>query len=73
MTVETPLVRHGASERLPPRDGVIRHTRVTVYGEMLLQICSDYPGLPDARTLTSAEIRFFYEGLRPGLIKHTAK
>lgn len=38
---------------------------------MLLQICSDYPGLPDPRTLSLDEIRFFYAGLRPGLKKHT--
>jgi hypothetical protein len=34
---------------------------------MLLQICREYPGLPDARALTMAEIRFFYEGLRSEL------
>lgn len=38
---------------------------------MLLQIASDYPGLPDVRTLRLFEIRFFYEGLRPALKKHT--
>lgn len=43
-----------------------------VYREMLLQICSDYPGLPDPRELSLTEIRFFYGGLRPGLKKHTA-
>lgn len=42
-----------------------------VYSEMLLQITMDYPGLPDPRTLTNSEIRFFYEGLRPSLRKHT--
>ena len=38
---------------------------------MLLQICRDYPGLPDPRTLTLSEIRFFYEGLRGELLKYT--
>jgi hypothetical protein len=32
-----------------------------------LQITADYPGLPDVRTLTIPEIRFFYEPLLPGL------
>lgn len=35
---------------------------------MLLQICMDYPGLPDVRELQSSEIRFFYEALR-GLLR----
>ena len=47
--------------------GEIRHTVLTVYSEMLLQVCSDYPGLPDPRTLTMSEIRFFYEGRRRAL------
>jgi hypothetical protein len=34
------------------------------YGAMLLQICRDYPGLPDPRSLTLADIRFFYDGIR---------
>jgi hypothetical protein len=38
---------------------------------MLLQICRDYPGLPDPRTMTLAEIRFFYDGLRPELRETT--
>jgi hypothetical protein len=38
---------------------------------MLRQVCRDYPGLPDPRTLTLAEIRFFYEGLREELKAHT--
>lgn len=42
---------------------------VNVYREMLLQICRDYHSLPDPRSLSLAEIRFFYEGLRPELIK----
>jgi hypothetical protein len=34
---------------------------------MLLQICADYPGLPDPRTLSMTEIEFFYEGIRASL------
>lgn len=75
MTVSTRLVCHGVNERLA-RDretGAPMHTRTTVYREMLLQICRDYPGLPDPRTLTGSQIRFFYEGLRPELLKHTKR
>jgi hypothetical protein len=42
------------------------------YKEMLLQCARDYPGLPDARSLTLTEIVFFYSGLRAELRKHTA-
>ena len=42
-----------------------------VYGEMLRQVCRDYAGLPDPRTLTNTEIRWFYEGLRGELRAHT--
>lgn len=38
---------------------------------MLLQICRDYPGLPDPRTLKIREIKFFYDGLRNELKEHT--
>ena len=73
LIVVTPLVRHGEDERLP-RDratGAAQHVIPRVYGEMLLQICRDYRGLPDPRTLSLSEIRFFYEGLRGELKKHT--
>ena len=40
---------------------------------MLLQVCADYPGLPDARTLTVSEIRFFYNGLRDRLKQHNKR
>lgn len=56
-------------DREPPEPG---HKLIHVYGEMLVQICRDYNGLPDARTLTMAEIRFFYNALRPELKKATA-
>lgn len=54
-----------------PETGLSQHTIPNVYREALLQICSDYPGLPDPRTLTILEIRFFYEGLRRTLKEHT--
>ena len=60
-----PLVRHGVDEKLTRG----RHTIVAVYSEMLLQVSREYPGLPDPRTMTLAEIRFFYEGLRHELHK----
>jgi hypothetical protein len=63
--VKTPLVRNGADERI--RGGTLQ----VVYSEMLLQICRDYPGVPDPRTLTASEIRFFYNGLRAELKAHT--
>jgi hypothetical protein len=42
-----------------------------VYPEMLLQICGQYSGLPDVRTLTASEIRFFYNGIRAELCELT--
>lgn len=65
--VEAPLIRLGAEYRHPLRG----HTAIPVYTEMLLQVCRDYPGLPDPRTLRGREIRFFYDGLRAELIAHT--
>lgn len=47
------------------------HGFVDAHIEMLLQVCRDYPGVPDPRTLKAHEIRFFYEGLRPELKEHT--
>jgi hypothetical protein len=66
-------VRHGANWRWPAdrKTGVAVHTAMLVYGEMLLQICSTYPGLPDPRTLTFSEIRFFYNGMRKSLHEST--
>lgn len=57
-----------------PRDretGRPRHNIPAVYGEMLLEICRDYPGLPDPRTLSMDDIRFFFEGMRPSLKEAT--
>ena len=61
------LVRNGQNVKLPQG----RHTRQAVYTEMLLQIMCDYNGIGDFRVLTSDEIRFLYDGLRPGLLKAT--
>lgn len=74
MRVSTLLVRDGADVQLPrdKKTEALCHTLLPVYGEMLLQICRDYPGIPDSRTLTMAEIRFFYEGLRAELKKYTS-
>lgn len=58
-----------------PRDretGEPLHTLPNVYGEMLAQICRDYPGLPDPRTLSMGEIRWFYEPLRDELKRYSA-
>lgn len=68
------MVRDGTDARLPPErdeDGKLQsaHTVYAVYREMLFQICRDYPGLPDPRTLTMREIRAFYEPLRADLKK----
>lgn len=67
------LIRGGAEVILPddPKTGSPTHTRRLVYGEMLLQICADYSGLPDPRTLELEEIEFFYDGLRARLIEDT--
>jgi len=65
--VKTPLVRYGVDEKIPKG----AHTMVVVYTEMLLQIARDYSGVPDVRSLKTSEIKFFYEGLRAELIKHT--
>ncbi len=60
-------MRHGADAKLPHGENTVG----VVYRAMLLQVCRDYPGLPDARTLTAGEIRFFYDGLRAELHEHT--
>jgi hypothetical protein len=67
--VRTDLVRDGKDYRFA-RDretGLARHTARHVYREMLLQISEFYSGLPDVRTLTASEIRFFYNGMRASL------
>jgi hypothetical protein len=66
-------VRRGVDARLPrdEKTGAECHTVIPVYGEMLLQICSDYPGLGDWRELSMTEIRRFYNGIRKSLQEHT--
>lgn len=57
-----------------PRDretGKSTHTLLPVYCEMLLQVCRDYPSLPNPRSLTLTEIRFFYNGSRNTLYEMT--
>ena len=64
----------GADARLPndAESGIVLHTLGAVYSTMLLQVSMDYPGVPDVRTLTMSDLRFFYEGLR-GSLKHRTK
>jgi hypothetical protein len=59
-------------EQTPLREATAGHKLMPVYREMLLQICRDYAGLPDPRTLNMSEIRFFYEGVR-GEIREATK
>ena len=42
-----------------------------VMKEMILQVCRDYNGIPDYRTMDHDEIEIFYNQLRPELIKST--
>lgn len=49
-----------------------QHTALNVYGEMLMQITMDFPGISDPRTLSISEILFWYNGCRPALRKATA-
>ena len=67
-------MRLGEDARLPNdwKTGTVQHTILSVYGEMLLQIAMEYPGLPDARELTLSQIRFWFEGVRATLKKRTA-
>jgi len=53
------------------RDGRALHTRSTVWEEMVLTVCSKYPGLPDYRTMEFEELEFFYEGIRRALMRDT--
>lgn len=38
-------------------------------GTQLLQICRDFPGVPDVRSMTLGEINFFYRAIIPELKK----
>ncbi len=47
-----------------------QHTLINVFSIMMLQIMRDYTqGIPDYKSLTMQEIRFFYDGLRAELKK----
>ena len=69
--MNTQLVKGGEDYWLPNFHERSTHTRVQVYSAMFLQVCRDYSTLPDLRTLSGAEIRFFYNGLRPELKEGT--
>jgi len=71
--VATPLVRNGCDHHHPPdkESGKERHTFIAVHSEMLAQICADYSSLPDPRTLSAIEIRWFYENMRKSLHEAT--
>ena len=56
---------NGVEEPISKRRG--GNTFDIVYRSMLLVICREYGGLPDCRTLTVGEIKFFYDALKPGL------
>jgi hypothetical protein len=66
-------VRSGADAWLPRdrKTGHTTHRLPVVYAEMLGQICLDYSTLPDPRTLTLEEIRFFYNISRAELKRRT--
>ncbi len=63
----TLLVINGAESPMPQRDGGNLFT--SVYRSMLLQICRDFPGLPDVRALSAGQIKFFYQALKPELMR----
>ena len=65
--VKTKLVRFGEDSKLKKGE----HNFLNVYTEMLLQISRDYSTLPDIRTMSITEIRFFYDGLRGEIKAHT--
>jgi hypothetical protein len=71
-------VRHGELAKIPPRldnktrTSTTQHTVANVYTEMLRQIVRDYGSLPDPRSMTFAEIEFWYQGLVPELMRGTA-
>lgn len=57
-----------------PRGGIeVKIHGLGAVSEQMLQCAADYAGLPDVRTLTIPEIRFFYSGLLPGLIEMQKK
>lgn len=68
-------MRGGEDRKIPPRirpDGTReRHALFPVYSEMLQQICRSYGSLPNPRSMTMTEIRFFYNGMRAELHEAT--
>lgn len=66
------LVIRGDDKKPPREKRFDTNTAPVVYGMMLAQVCRDYAGLPDPRTLTVEQILWFYDWLRPELKKHTA-
>lgn len=64
-------MRDGEDVRLPHHRDDPPHLLLQVYTEMLLQVCSDYPALPDPRALKLRQILFFYNGRRGSLKKFT--
>ena len=63
----TCLVIGGYTSPIPERDGGNRFD--SVYYAMMLQICREYPGLPDVRTMRASQIKSFYDALRAELEK----
>ncbi len=47
------------------------HTLPNVYGEMMMQIATDFPGRL-VETMRISDMRYWYNGLRQALIKRTA-
>ncbi len=47
------------------------HTFLPVYGEIILTVVREYPGLPDFRTMKLSELRYFYNGIRSELRERT--
>jgi hypothetical protein len=66
------LVIRGDDAKPPKEKRFGTNTAPVVYGAMLAQACRDYAGLPDPRSLSIGEIRWFYDWLRPELKKQTA-
>lgn len=54
-----------------PHTRLPMHTVDVVHGTMLIQICRTYHQLPEVRSMTLSEIRFWYDGIRPELRRAT--
>jgi hypothetical protein len=64
-------VRKGEEVILPPSaDGLPRHTALNVYVEMFWVVAQSYSGI-NVMELSMDDIEFFYDGLRPTLIKES--